>query len=298
MFRLELIKEGQHHPYEDVKRALELVCHERPINPLEVWLTGLPRWDEHKRVENLLHEYFSARGGEKRLAALSKTWMLGAISRVLEPGSVQPYIPLTLGFMPTEPLIALVGDKWVCTYPKVHPGVARGAWIALAPVKARPDEYVYFARDDYIGHFSKMTRIKRHWTIWGWAPKRPRELGDTRYVEHTICDRPKIANLEADREQLWAEAYHYWQEGMRPIEPINDRNPWQDPWTAVLQDVSEKAWRMGKVPHYTDFIKTLGIKHSHTHFTHISKLMQEIFGVKRAKVVNQDEWFWKAYPQD
>lgn len=69
---------------KNVPRAIDIIAHQHQHHPIREYLNGL-KWDGVKRIENLLPKYLGVGKTDYSTEAL-KIFMMGAISRVFEPG--------------------------------------------------------------------------------------------------------------------------------------------------------------------------------------------------------------------
>ena len=75
---------------------LNALLYHREVDPFLVWLEALPKWDEKKRLVNVLQECLGAADGPlTRWAGCYLT--LGAVQRTYEPGCLLREIPILIG---------------------------------------------------------------------------------------------------------------------------------------------------------------------------------------------------------
>lgn len=82
---------------EKVMDALQNVTSQRVINPIKTFLESAhAQWDGNKHIENLLHDIM---GAEKNpyTTEVMRLFMLGAISRIYQPGCKYDYVPILIG---------------------------------------------------------------------------------------------------------------------------------------------------------------------------------------------------------
>ena len=75
---------------------LNALLNEREVDPFKAWLEGLPKWDEKKRLSNVLQECLGAADGPLTRWA-SFYLALGAVQRTYEPGCLLREIPILIG---------------------------------------------------------------------------------------------------------------------------------------------------------------------------------------------------------
>lgn len=80
---------------DKVKGAVEIIAHRKAFHPVADMLEGLT-WDGVERAERLLVTYMGAEDTEY-VRAVTKAWLLGAVSRALRPGCTMQYMLLLTG---------------------------------------------------------------------------------------------------------------------------------------------------------------------------------------------------------
>lgn len=76
---------GVQFPENRFTKALTIVADNRRFNPLRDYIKSLPEWDEVPRVDTLLVDYLGAED-TPYTRAVTRATLIGAVSRVLEPG--------------------------------------------------------------------------------------------------------------------------------------------------------------------------------------------------------------------
>lgn len=76
---------GVQFPENRFAKALTIVADNRRFNPLRDYIKGLPEWDEVPRIDTLLVDYLGAED-TPYTRAVTRATLIGAVSRVLEPG--------------------------------------------------------------------------------------------------------------------------------------------------------------------------------------------------------------------
>lgn len=70
---------------EKTKNAVNTVASERMYHPIRAYLDSIPAWDEVKRIDTLLIEYFGAEDNAYTRAVIRKT-LTAAVARIYRPG--------------------------------------------------------------------------------------------------------------------------------------------------------------------------------------------------------------------
>src|SRR5262245_8863246 len=258
-----------------VGRAMHMRAKEFRRHPLRDWLTGLDgKWDNTRRLSNWLPHYLGAKADSpKYLPAIGRMFLVAMVARIMKPGCKADYMPVLegpQGLEKSKACATLAGQEYFSdSLPDLHTKDARqhlrGKWlveIAELSALAKADVETYktfitrthelyrppYGKHDvneprqclFIGTTNKLVYIKDE-TGWrrGWP---------------ITCGRIEIAKLEDDREQLFAEAVHYyrgsdatlrqWWPGeafeREHIKPQQDKRIETDAWdAAILNHIDE-----------------------------------------------------------
>ncbi len=255
-----------------VNEAVLLVARENSFHPVKRYLTGLT-WDRRQRVGRWLHEYLGAKDTPYN-RAVGRFWMVSAIARIMEPGCKADHMLVLEGpqgarkstavsilggewfsdHLPDDlkgkdASIALRGN-WIIEIAEMHAmtkadASALKAWITRRTEKYRPPFARYSVEEPRQsvligtinptanGYLQDPTGARRFW------PVQVGLIG----IEH----------LKADRDQIWAEAYYLYQNGVEwwpdamfeknIVAPEqSDRqetDPWAEPILQYLVGVTE-----------------------------------------------------------
>ena len=104
---------GVQFPENKFAKALTIVADNRRFNPLRDYIKSLPEWDEVPRVDTLLVDYLGAED-TPYTRAVTRATLIGAVSRVLEPGCKFDTV-LVLDGKPgigKSTLLRKLGGKW------------------------------------------------------------------------------------------------------------------------------------------------------------------------------------------
>lgn len=219
---------------ETVADGMAAVAAERSFDPLTDKLRAL-KWDGTPRIETWLESYCGAVTGpsqpESYVRAVARCWLISAVARALRPGCKADSALVLVGPQGIGKSTAarILAYSWFTdALPPVHSKDAadhlRGVWIVEF------GEMATASRADVEEMKAFMTRtVERFRPAYGRIeveyPRRnvffgtsnrdqflKDETGNRRFwpVEVTGID---AARLEADRDQLWAEAVHAFEGG-------------------------------------------------------------------------------------
>jgi hypothetical protein len=233
--------------------ALMTAAHQNPYHPVRDYLDGL-KWDGTERVRHLFLDYFNAELPEADreqdrqvvyLEHISIGFMVGAVARVMLPGCKHDQVPVVVG---PERLLKSTAIRALCHDPAwfsddLSPNLTDrdtkesliGKWI----VELSEIPHVKREAERVKAFFSRTT--DRFRSAYGKASQdHPRQCafvgtsnhleltdvtGNRRFWPFRVARTIDTAAIEADRDQLWAEAMEMFRRGDQwwlppPIEAI------------------------------------------------------------------------------
>lgn len=225
---------------DKIYESMAYIAKKNSFDPVRDFLEGLPLWDRVPRLDEWLLKNFEAEGDPDYLAQVFRKWMVAMVMRVYEPGAKFDWMPIFEGaqgvgksslgrlicgekhFLDWLPAL---GDKDAAQGLQGIWGVEMGE---LATLRKNEIEIVksYLTRtvDKFRPSYGKK---------WIESPRRCVFFGTTNHETYLRDEtgnrrfkpvkvgRLNFDNLEADREQLFAEAkylYDSFQEGGRSLE--------------------------------------------------------------------------------
>jgi putative DNA primase/helicase len=241
--RLGLLKDER-----KISSLINYVAHLNTINPAIDYFNSL-KWDKVDRLDYWLKEAFDAPEPQKYLAAIGKKWVVAAVKRVFEPGCKFDHMLMLEGaqgagkssalellaafgevikdpykqepqksyytdaltfdamgekdcMLLTAGAIIVVLEELVGKSKRTDDDVKR--WITLKSDKGR----LPYAR--------AVTEMKRQFVLAGTTNNYDYlrdPTGNRRYWCFTVCKVDK-KYINDHREQIWAEAVHYYKEGL------------------------------------------------------------------------------------
>jgi predicted P-loop ATPase len=252
-------------------QAVEMVARERPFHPVHDYLFDL-KWDGICRLDKLFPKYFGA-NDDVYTASIGRHFMIGAVARILNPGTKHDHIPIIEGNqgIGKSRAVRTLFDPWFSDEiadlgSKDAAMQMSGVWcIELSEmdaysraetgrIKAWTSRTVDRFRPPYGSRVIESPRACVFVGTTNGDAYLKDETGNRRFwpVRATRID---AGALERDRDQLWAEARQLYAGGaawwlLNP-EAINQAKQEQlarltdDPWdgvvnsfTATLSDVS------------------------------------------------------------
>ena len=222
---------------DKISDALTAVLTRHSYHPIRDYLDSLT-WDGVPRLERLIIDYIGAEDTELN-RAMTRKHFTAAVARVFEPGCKYDYCLILTGpeGAGKSTLLGKMGGKWfndsiTTTEGKEGMEQLRRAWIIemgeLAGIKRSEVETVkaYLSKrvDIYRAAYGRRTtEHPRQCVFCGTTNETAFLKGDTGnrrfWVMEVIPSLRKhtdwLQALDRDRDQLWAEARHYYKRGER-----------------------------------------------------------------------------------
>ena len=219
---------------EKARDAVEMVAAENRHDPVERYLSNLPSADPIDPY-SVAERYLSIT--DKLSQRMVGKWLIGAVQRTYEPGSMMQYILLFLG---DEGLLkswffrALGGEFFSDSFrdpqSKDFFDWCRNWWILECPeidkeLASKDSSYIKRVltqqTDDYRTAFGKGEEsVPRRSVFAGTSNKREllkAEGGDRRFWVVEIIKRIDVEALKRDRDRIWAGAVLAYRNGDEPV---------------------------------------------------------------------------------
>lgn len=214
--------------------ALAIVGGQNRVNEVKAYLEGLT-WDGTRRIDTLLADYLGAEQNAYSAAVMRKA-LCAAVARAIEGGVKYDYMPIFSGpqGIGKSTFLDILGGSWFCDSLTTFEGkdaaeVIQGQWIievgelaAMNKQETNAVKQFLSKRDDvYRAAYGRRTeRHVRRCVFFGTTNDSeflkdatgnrrfwPVDVGVHRPAKSVWEDLPKEVN------QVWAEAYLYWQLG-------------------------------------------------------------------------------------
>lgn len=210
---------------QTIQQAIERTAHENQIHPVRDYLDSL-QWDGEPRISRWLADYLGASDSSEYVAAVGKMWLLSAVARIFQPGCQADSALIfesPQGRGKSTALRILGGDWFTDDLPHVSAGkdaaqATQGAWIIeiaemnsiskaeVSAIKAYLTRRVDRYRPPYGARFIEAPRqCVFAGTINPDGNGYLRDSENRRYWPVTVKETDRD-RLNADRDQLWAEA--------------------------------------------------------------------------------------------
>lgn len=224
-------------PDRDLRAAIVLAANDHPFHPIREYLDGLT-WDGTERVERLWIDHVGA-PDDRYHRDVARLALVAAVARIYEPGHKFDFATILEGLQGKgkSSLIQALGRNWFAELdgdfhdPKQMVELMQGAWIMEIP------ELTGFSRADVRAIKAFISRQKDRVRLAyarraGSFPRQVIFIGSTNDREYlkddtggrrfwpVVCSLKEIdiPRLEAEVDQLWAEATALYRE-MRAKQP-------------------------------------------------------------------------------
>ena len=216
--------------------ANDLAMSQRTFHPVREWLDTL-EWDGEERLDTLLVDYLGAEDNDLT-RAMTRKHFTAAVARVMRPGCKYDYILTLIGpqGIGKSTLVKIMGGDWFddsLTSIEGKEGMEqiRGKWLIefgeLTNYKKSTSEaykaFISKQEDSYRPAYGRKVEVYPRQCVFFATTNEPAFLkGDTgnRRFWTVECDRGDIlkdvwSDLDAERDQIWAEAVHRYRHGER-----------------------------------------------------------------------------------
>lgn len=219
---------------DKLDNALLIVSSQNRINDVKHYLQGL-RWDGVKRLDTLLHDYLGAEDNAYTRAVMRKS-LCAAVARAVAGGVKYDYMPIFVGpqGIGKSTFLAVLGKEWFSDSLTTFEGkeaaeLIQGTWInevgeltAFTKQETQVIKQFLSKTDDiYRAAYGRRTeKYPRRCVFFGTS-------NDTEFLKDTTGNRrfwpvdvgvhpakkSVWQELPHETDQVWAEAYAYWQLG-------------------------------------------------------------------------------------
>lgn len=212
--------------------AVQIVARDWSWHPLRQHLLALTH-DGEPRLGIMLAAYFGARGSQEYLAAVGRRFMVSAVARVFRPGCQADHALVLegaqgIGKSSAVRVLAIRPEWYAGSLPDMHTKDAAlqlvGRWIVelseLRAVRSSEIEatkaFLSTCHDTLRPPYGRRSiQIARQCAFVGTTNEAQylRDKTGNRRFWPVHCERIDVAGLEADRDQLWAEAVALYNAG-------------------------------------------------------------------------------------
>jgi predicted P-loop ATPase len=212
--------------------CMQSIALENPYDPVREYLDGLPKWDGVARLGNLLKDYAGALGNQNWIRTVSTKFFISAIARAMEPGCQVDTVLVLMGKQGggKTSLVRVMGAGFhVETSLDLHNKdavmTAAGNWLVelgeLASLRKSDIEssrnFITRKEDQIRLPYGRSIRTIPRRCVFIGTTNSTTPLQDpdgSRRYWVVAVGRVDTAGLEKVRGQMWAEALHYYKQGV------------------------------------------------------------------------------------
>jgi hypothetical protein len=213
-----------------VAEAVQTVARENGFHPVRDYLKGLV-WDMVSRIDTWLIDYMGC-ADSMFVRAAGRCWLISAVARVFRPGCQADYVLQAegpQGIRKSSAFRALAGDEWFSDHisdlgSKDARMELRGKWIVemseLVSMRRaeveRTKAFLTCRVDHYRPSYGRRAVDIPRQNVFAASTNDEQPFVDStgnRRFWPVRCGQIEVADIERCRDQLWAEAYHLYQQG-------------------------------------------------------------------------------------
>lgn len=212
-----------------VLEAVSVTASKNTFHPVRDYLTGLT-WDNQPRLESWLYLIMGVPITPYSMK-VAKRWMIGAVARVMKPGSKVDNVLILEGGQGEGKSTALniLGGEWFMDTPftlgdKEAFQMIRGKWIVeLGELDAfnkadstKAKQFFSASSDTFRESYGRRTADVPRQCVFAGTTNQEEYLKDTtgnRRYWPVMCHKVELDALREIRDQLWAEALFCYQAG-------------------------------------------------------------------------------------
>lgn len=252
---------------QNMLAAFNRVAYENKFHPVQAYLQSLPPWDGNHRWEQLPQKVLFSKG--KLDALYLRKWGVGAIARVMQPGCKLDTLLNLCGsqglgkssFFRVLACDKFFGDAEVDIGSKESIQVLHRVWVhelgELETITGKKEvgaikQWLAKRDDDYRPPYAIKNEVWTRQFIVVGTTNKIEFLVDTENRRFWVVEVEKAINLELLaqwRDQLWAEALFYYQQGEswwltreqeQEQKTLNNAYEDQDPWFETIESWIKK----------------------------------------------------------
>ncbi len=255
---------------EAVYSAIVHYANKNKYDEAQDWLTGL-KWDGTERLNSWIASATGVEDDDYH-QGIGAQWFMGMIRRIMLPGSIFDYMLVLVGpqGIGKTSLFRIIGGKWYKSYTGAMDNkdfylALRGAIIidldegaTLYKSEAiKIKSIITETHDEFRAPYDRVMKKYPRRFVFSMSTNDTEPFRDvTGNRRYWVIDAEKGINfawLEENREQLFAEAYHYFKEKIAVIEvPIDKALAKQaahlpdDSWTELVMNQLKKSYEYCK----------------------------------------------------
>jgi len=307
-----LQQQGIYVGRDTVSNVVVAISMENRVHAIRDYLNTV-KWDGKNRISLWLTEYFGVEDSDYT-SSVGRMWLVSAVARVMKPGCKADYMLVlegNQGIKKSTSLSALCGKEFFCDHsPEIHNKDAQlqlsGSWIIewaeldmlsrseITAVKSFISREVEKYRLPYARHTMTVPRQcvfagttnemdwmkdptgnRRFWPVW--------------------CTRGDFDRIARDRDQIWAEAKHaydnqvpWWPDDADTAAAVHTAQEGRlelDPWHEKIAEYVARLDRVSSYSILTDALKLEASRHGRPEALRVSRVLRALgFNKKKIRV--------------
>lgn len=248
-----------------VMSAIAHYATQHTYDEAQDWLTSL-EWDGVERLKNWIHQASGVEDDEYH-SGIGAQWFMGMIRRIMQPGAQFDHVLLLVGAqgIGKTSFFRILGGKWYKSYTGAMDSkdfylTLRGAIIldldegaALYHSEAiKIKSIITETHDEFRAPYDRVTKKYPRRFVFSMSTNDTEPFrdatGNRRYWAIDAEEKINFDWLTENRDQLFAETYHYWKDKIAIPEVPQDRaeevqemHLSQDPWLDHMMEILQKA---------------------------------------------------------
>ncbi len=222
---------GVNFTFPVISQAINTMAASQTVHPVREWLSALC-WDLEPRLRGWISTVFGC-PDDKYHADVGMKFLVAAVSRIYRPGCKFDYVPVfkgAQGIGKSTALRVLFSDDWFKE--DLHKDLGSkdaasrlvGAWgVELGELQSMmkssiEDTKAFLSRqvDKYRPAYGRLEVVRERQCVFAGTTNSDGYLTDStgnRRFWPVDCEKADVQWLRDNREQLWAEAVHYFRQG-------------------------------------------------------------------------------------
>lgn len=250
---------------EAIYAAIQHYAHLFSYDEAKDWLTSLI-WDKTPRLSDWLSRTLSIESDAYH-AGIGAQWITGAVRRIMEPGSIFDHMLVLIGpqGIGKTSFFRILGGKWYKSYTGAMDNkdfylALRGALIMdldEGATLSRADSIkiksiISETHDEYRPPYGRITKKHPRRFVFSMSTNDSEPFqdmtGNRRYWPVDFSEKVDFKWLEENRDQIFAEAYHYWKNKIEiPQVPADsamkkqEEHMQEDSWNDLISNEVKKS---------------------------------------------------------